>query len=221
MWGLLSSCGMWVPIAVAPLVSTGSRVHGLQQLRLAGSRVWAQELWCAVPGARLPRPGIEPMSPTLAGGHLTTGPPGKPNNYVLIEISEVTIIYMQFKEIEILDTFYSVTPNVSILQNYGTIDITTRNTGIDIIHLFFKLPQVLIYQLCISPISSHICSCIHRQSQNKEQSHHHMHPPTCLFVNTLIPTPWRTLMIFSKFFVTLDILCKWNHIVTNILKLAF
>ena len=25
----------------------------------------------------LPRPGIEPMSPGLAGGFLTTGPPGK------------------------------------------------------------------------------------------------------------------------------------------------
>ena len=25
----------------------------------------------------LPRPGVEPVSPTLAGGFLTTGPPGK------------------------------------------------------------------------------------------------------------------------------------------------
>ena len=27
--------------------------------------------------ADLPRPGMEPMSPVLAGGFLTTGPPGK------------------------------------------------------------------------------------------------------------------------------------------------
>ena len=26
----------------------------------------------------LPRPGIEPLSPSLAGSFLTTGPPGKP-----------------------------------------------------------------------------------------------------------------------------------------------
>ena len=26
----------------------------------------------------LPGPGLEPMSPTLAGGFLTTAPPGKP-----------------------------------------------------------------------------------------------------------------------------------------------
>ena len=27
----------------------------------------------------LPRPGLEPVSPALAGGFLTTAPPGKPN----------------------------------------------------------------------------------------------------------------------------------------------
>ena len=58
---------------------------------------------------------IEAMPPALAGGHPTTGPPGKPNNYVLIEISEVTIVCMQLKDIEILGTFYSGMPNVSIL----------------------------------------------------------------------------------------------------------
>ena len=28
-------------------------------------------------GILVPRPGIKPMSPALAGGFLTTGPPGK------------------------------------------------------------------------------------------------------------------------------------------------
>ena len=32
---------------------------------------------------RLPRPGIEPMSPALAGGFLTTRPPGKSWIYFL------------------------------------------------------------------------------------------------------------------------------------------
>ena len=31
----------------------------------------------------LPRPGIEPMSPELAGGFLTTGPPWKSFDYIL------------------------------------------------------------------------------------------------------------------------------------------
>ena len=33
----------------------------------------------------LPGPGLEPMSPALAGGFLTTAPPGKPCPYLLFE----------------------------------------------------------------------------------------------------------------------------------------
>ena len=32
----------------------------------------------------LPGPGLEPVSPTLAGRFLTTAPPGKPPRYVLL-----------------------------------------------------------------------------------------------------------------------------------------
>ena len=32
----------------------------------------------------LPRPGLEPESPALAGGFLTTAPPGKPNKLLLL-----------------------------------------------------------------------------------------------------------------------------------------
>ena len=34
----------------------------------------------------LPGPGIEPVSPALAGGFLTTAPPGKPESSYLLEI---------------------------------------------------------------------------------------------------------------------------------------
>ena len=40
-----------------------------------------QACWFSCPvacGILVPGPGIEPMSPGLAGGLLTTGPPGKP-----------------------------------------------------------------------------------------------------------------------------------------------
>ena len=43
--------------------------------RLSGCGTWAylpRGIW------HLPRPGIEPVSPTLAGGFLIAGPPGKP-----------------------------------------------------------------------------------------------------------------------------------------------
>ena len=49
---------------------------GSQQLRLMGSG--AHRLTCpAACGIHLPRPEIEPVSPALAGGVLTTGPPEK------------------------------------------------------------------------------------------------------------------------------------------------
>ena len=31
----------------------------------------------------LPGPGLEPMCPAMAGGFLTTAPPGKPPGYIL------------------------------------------------------------------------------------------------------------------------------------------
>ena len=64
------------------LWSTGSRHAGLSscgsralERRLSNCGTWAQLLrgmW------DLPGPGLEPMSPALAGGFLTTVPPGKP-----------------------------------------------------------------------------------------------------------------------------------------------
>ncbi|KAJ8785852.1 hypothetical protein J1605_006812 [Eschrichtius robustus] len=57
------------------LWSTGSRHHRLQTRRLSNCGSWAQLLrgmW------DLPRPGLEPVSPALAGRFSTTAPPGKP-----------------------------------------------------------------------------------------------------------------------------------------------
>ena len=63
-----SSCGTWA-----------------QQLWFMGSRAQAQQLWrtgfVAPRHAGLPGPGLEPVSPALAGGFLTTLPPGKPPLY--------------------------------------------------------------------------------------------------------------------------------------------
>ena len=49
----------------------------------AGSVVAAYGLSCPEAcGILVPRPGIEPVSPALEGGFLTTGPPGKSPVYV-------------------------------------------------------------------------------------------------------------------------------------------
>ena len=75
-----SSCGKWgllfitvhgpLTVAASPAVE-----HRLQTRRLSNCGSWAQLLrgmW------DLPRPGLEPVSPALAGRLSTTAPPGKP-----------------------------------------------------------------------------------------------------------------------------------------------
>ena len=81
-----SSCGKWGPFFIAvrgPLTIAASLVveHRLQRRRLSSCGSRAQSLrgmW------DLPRPGLEPVSPALAGGFSTTAPPGKPPRLSLI-----------------------------------------------------------------------------------------------------------------------------------------
>ena len=75
-----SSCGKRGPLFIAvrgPLTIAASLVaeHRLQTHRLSNCGSRAQSLhgmW------DLPRPGLEPVSPALAGRFSTTAPPGKP-----------------------------------------------------------------------------------------------------------------------------------------------
>ena len=77
-----SSCGKWGPLFIAvrgPLTIAASPVaeHRLQTRRLSncGSRAkLLRGMWDP------PRPGLEPVSPALAGRFPTTAPPGKPLN---------------------------------------------------------------------------------------------------------------------------------------------
>ena len=75
-----SSCGKRGPLFIAvrrPLTVAASPVaeHRLQTRRLSncGSRA---QLFCGM--WDLPRPGLEPVSPALAGRFSTTAPPWKP-----------------------------------------------------------------------------------------------------------------------------------------------
>ena len=78
-----SSCGKRGPLFIAvcgPLIIAASHVaeHRLQTRRLSscGSRTQSlRDMW------DLPRPGLEPVSPALAGRFSTTAPPGKPQTY--------------------------------------------------------------------------------------------------------------------------------------------
>ena len=99
MCAALSSCSEQGPFLVVvrrPLIAVASRcgaralctwasevvAHGLSSCgsralehRLSSCGTWAQ-LFLGV--WDLPGPGLEPVSPALAGGFLTTAPPGKP-----------------------------------------------------------------------------------------------------------------------------------------------
>ena len=55
----------------------GSEVAA-SQLQRAGSVAGVHRLRCFVARGTLPGSGMEPVSPTLAGGFLNTGPPGRP-----------------------------------------------------------------------------------------------------------------------------------------------
>ena len=93
-------------IAVASLVAEhGLQAHGLQQLWLSGSRAQAQQLWCtrlAAPrhvGSSQTR--ARHLSPALAGGFLTTAPPGKPYVTSLLPIfSWILTLYQMISNIQ-------------------------------------------------------------------------------------------------------------------------
>ena len=82
-----SSCGKWGPLFIAvrgPLTLAASLVpeHRLQTRRLSSCGSRAQLLrgmW------DLPRPGLEPVSPALAGRFSITAPPGKPLDFVIFQ----------------------------------------------------------------------------------------------------------------------------------------
>ena len=77
---VFSSCGKPGPLFIVvrgPLTIVASLVveHRLQMRRLSNCGSRAQPL-CGMWDP--PRPGLEPVSPALAGRLLTTAPPGKP-----------------------------------------------------------------------------------------------------------------------------------------------
>ena len=73
----------WVFIAAHRLSLVAVSTVAARGLLIAvASLVVEHGLWSAgsvvVVHGHLPRPGLEPVSPALAGGFLTTAPPGKP-----------------------------------------------------------------------------------------------------------------------------------------------
>ena len=98
-----SSCGKWGPLFIAvrgPLIIAASL---LTERRLSNCGSRAQLLrgtW------DLPRPGLEPVSPALAGRLSTTAPPGKPLIWFL-GLKYLELLHELWTEIEFADSFFS------------------------------------------------------------------------------------------------------------------
>ena len=96
-----SSCGKWGPLFIAvrkPLIIAASLVadHRLQMRRLSSCGLRAQSLrgtW------DLPRPGLEPVSPALAGRLSTTALPGKPP--MLCSLSTLSVIHSNLTKVSL------------------------------------------------------------------------------------------------------------------------
>ena len=95
-WGLLSSCHVRAShcggFSCYRAQALGTRASGVTALRLHSCSSWALEHGLSSRGSHaslpldkwnLPGPGIKPSSPALAGGFLTTGPPGKAHKLTL------------------------------------------------------------------------------------------------------------------------------------------
>ena len=99
-----SSCGKRGPLFIAvhtPLTVMASLFaeHKLQTRRLSSCGSRAQLLhgmW------DLPRPGLEPVSPALAGRFSTTAPPGKPLKSVFIFVL-FSVLLRLFKVLDVAD----------------------------------------------------------------------------------------------------------------------
>ena len=89
-----------------------------------GPRAQAQQLWrtglVALRVWDLPRPGLEPVSPALAGGFLTTGPPGKPLKYFFETLLVACVPYRKKYIIKISKIEYTCTYNVQSIITHNT-----------------------------------------------------------------------------------------------------
>ena len=142
-----SSCSRWGPLFIAvrrPLIIAASLVaeQRLQTHRLSTCGSWASLLrgmWDP------PRPGLEPVSPALAGRFSTTAPPGKALVYVLKHRLRFEFLPM----------------NDQILQHHLTIlsplnyfyAFVKNQLGISVWIYFWLLYCVpLIYESILSPV---------------------------------------------------------------------
>ena len=103
-WGLLSCCGErashWGGFSVCRTWALGTQASFIVACGLSSWGTWAylpHSTW------NLPRPGIEPVSPALAGGFLSHGPPGNSHTELLTMMTVISQGYPRLSENESLE----------------------------------------------------------------------------------------------------------------------
>ena len=175
-----SSCGERGPLFIAvcgPLTVAASLVaeHRLQTHRLSNCGSRAQLLrgmW------DLPRPGLEPVSPALAGRVSTTAPPGKPLSHVLMEEvsflrrqgpafhlcsgSHLLLLYLLYFQTFLFTDFFLATfilsQILSILKQPSVDPILLSTTCFS---FTARLIKKIVCTHCFLPISHHFLHCNH------------------------------------------------------------
>ena len=149
-----SSCGKWGPLFIAvrgPLTIVASLVaeHRLQTRRLSncGSRA---QLLCSM--WDFPRPGLEPVSPALAGRFLTTAPPGKPSIDFLFSILLIsTLILIIFLQLTLNWIFSSrcsrVKTYVIDFRSFFFSNICIQCYKFSCKHCFCNIPEIFFFNL--------------------------------------------------------------------------
>ena len=70
-------------------------------------------------------PGLELMSPALAGGFLTTAPPGKPNNEYFLSINMLPPLTVQVIFIQKKYLLFILNPNLSGVLHFYVLNLAT------------------------------------------------------------------------------------------------
>ena len=117
--------------------------HRLQMRRLSSCGSWAHLLrgmW------DLPRPGLKPVSPALAGRFSTTAPPGKPYPFTFNIAMSLHLEWISYRQHVIRSCFFIQSDNFCLLIEM----FRPFMLNIIINMVAFNLPSFYLFSICLS-----------------------------------------------------------------------
>ena len=190
-----SSCGERGPLFITVrghLTVAASLVaeHRLQTRRLSSCGSRAQLLrgmW------DLPRPGLEPMSPVLAGRFSTTAPPGKPRHMYLFKEHKRNYIILKVNIYPLYSIFhYKKNLPSEILHIYQKVAKILQTGLVHLLpswlHLIYNIKtRKLTLVECMHIVPCHFITCVdsctHYHNQDTDLFHHYSNLPHTISVH--------------------------------------